>query len=414
MTWGQLTQQAIYDFTGEESYRQTLTRAVDLPPGVPTQRIAAAVRTVLERHESLRTLYTSDRRQQVLAEAEFSMPVAAAGSGEDDRRVLTELRERSFGAADLPVQFGLLNHADGSASLLFSASHLAVDAFAADQLADELCQLCVSDRTDALPPPVGQPVDRTFFEQSPAGVSLSKRNIGRWLRLAEEGVSSTPAPRLPGLTPRFHTGRLESPRLGWALPRASARLGVSPAVLLLAGLSSALGEQFGIAKVASRIAFGNRADPRDHGIEALMQWGLSVIDVRAPAEAIARSAFRETMRAGAAARYDTYELFETLSGERNPAHQDFMPQAFLNYFDGATESPVLAVDDGTTDLESTFTTAPSHEHDSAGLYFVFAWPSPSAMTLIYMVDTRLLSLADLEASAWSLERYVLALAEAGH
>ncbi|GLK99162.1 condensation domain-containing protein [Dactylosporangium matsuzakiense] len=413
MTWGQLTQQAIYDFTGEESHRQTQKRSIELPPGLPPERIAAAVRHVLQRHESLRTLYSADRRQRVPAVLQLSVPMAAAGSAEQDRAIRAELHRRPFGPDDPPVRFGVLRRSDGSATLLVAASHVAVDAFAADRLADELEQLCCLGDPGALPPVVGQPMDRIDFEGSPAGRELSRRNIERWLRLRDDGVSSTPAPARTGTVPRFYTGTLTSVRLRRALPVAAARLRVSPAVLLLAGMSSALGELFGIAKVATRIAFSNRTGPEDQGIEALMQWGLAIVDVRAPAQEVARAAFRETMRASATARYDIYELFETLSGERHPTHQRFMPQAFLNYFDGASTTSMTPADGDLAAPESTFTTALSHEHDSDGLYFLFALPQAEAVTLLYMADSQLLTPVELEASARSLERWVLTAAQAG-
>lgn len=414
MTWGQLTQQAIYDLTAEESYRQTQKRSVELPPGVPPQRIATAVQSVLERHESLRTLFSADRRQRVQPHVELSVPIAAAGSDDEAHRIHTDLYQRSFDFDALPVRFGVLNRADGSATLLIAASHLAIDAFAGDSLADELRRLCGPDDLGVLPDPVGHPVDRTRFEGSPAGRALSRRNIGRWQRLHEDGVASTPAPTLPGLTPRFHTGTLVSPTLRRAMPAASSRLGASSAVVLLAAVSSVLGDLFGVPRVAARIAYSNRTDPLDLGIETLMQWGLTIVDVRGTAQDVVRSAFRETLRASAAARYDIYELFETLSGERCPPDHRFMPQIFLNYFDGANTATMPPEDDDGPVPESTFSSVPSHEHDSDSLYFLFASPSRKAITLHYMIDTRMLSLADVEASARALEEWVVTAARSDH
>ncbi|GAB3986339.1 condensation domain-containing protein [Plantactinospora veratri] len=410
MTWGQLTQQAIYDFTADESHRQTQKRTIELPPGVPPQRIATAVRSVLERHESLRTLFSADHRQRVQPSVELSVPMAAPGADDEAQEIYTALYQRPFGPDALPVRFGVCTRADGSATLLIAASHLAIDAFAADSLADELRRLCGPGDLGVLPAPVGHPVDRTRFEGSPAGRAMSRRNIGRWQRLHEDGVASTPAPTLPGLTPRFHTGTLVSPTLRRAMPTASSRLGASPAVILLAAMSSVLGDLFGIPRVATRIAYSNRTDPLDLGIETLMQWGLAVVDVRGTAQDVARSAFRETLRASAAARYDIYELFETLSGERHPPDHRSMPQTFLNYFDGANSATMPPEDDDGPVPESTFRTVPSHEHDSDGLYFLFVSPSHEAITLHYMIDTRLLSLADLEASARALEAWVVTAA----
>jgi hypothetical protein len=409
MTWGQLTQQAIYDFTAEESYRQTQQRSITLPPGVAPPQIATALQSVLERHESLRTLFSADRRQRVQAHAELLVPVAA-GSDEQAQRIWTELYRRPFRPDDLPVRFGLLDRAGDSTILLIAASHLAVDAFSADRLADELQQLCRPHDPGALPAVVGQPVDRTGFEGSPAGIAMSRRNVSRWLRLREDGVSSTPPPGRPGLSPRFHTGKLVSTRLRRELPTAAARLGVPPGVVLLAGMSNALGDLFGISRVAIRVAFSNRANPQDQGIETLMQWGLAIVDVHASAAQLARSAFRETMRASAAARYDIYDLFETLSGERYASDQRFMPQAFLNYVSG-TDTRLKPLDDETAVPESSFSTAPSHERDSDGLYFLFVQPSASAVTLFYMFDSQLLSLSDLEASARALEQWVATAAQ---
>lgn len=100
MTWGQLTQQAIYDFTAEESHRQTQHRSVDLPPGVPAERIATALRTVLERHESLRSLFQGDGQQLVQPAFELTVPMAGEESAELARLIRTDLYQRSFGPGE--------------------------------------------------------------------------------------------------------------------------------------------------------------------------------------------------------------------------------------------------------------------------------------------------------------------------
>jgi hypothetical protein len=403
MTWGQLTQQAIFDFVADEGHRLTIHREVGVPLRANLDHVSWAVAALVSRHEVLRTNFSSDRRQWIRGDARFEIPVMLSPSDEElDERRQAMREEVVRHTESFPVQFHIrtwtAHHsadlgpdadtaAEVGATIEFVASHLAVDAYAADLLADDLRHLLGMDGLEAERLPARpQPADRAADEATDARRRLSERNIKRWQRFLEAGRVSIPAPTLGGQTPRFWTATFESPTLQAALSAAANRLKVFPAAVLLAGLGATLGEAFALRDVAVRFAFSNRVSDRDESVETLMQWGLTVLDTSASSEQLVGAAANETFQAASTANYDIYRLFDVMRRDGEPDNRRSM----------------LA--------ESTFYGEPSHHNDSDGLYFVFAFPGAETISLHFLIDTRLMSLADLEASARSIETWVVAVA----
>ena len=419
MTWGQLGQQAIFDITGEESYRQNQVRSVDVPAEAPLEQVGAAIHTLLSRHESLRTLFTDDHRQRVLAQARLEVPVVTVGSAAEVAQFQSAFDRHTFQHdTQLPVRFGVTVAGDrGPATLHLVASHLAMDGFATDALAEEARRLCAQDPscppTSPATTSVGryQPADRAAFECSEAGQDLSRRNIARWTRAQEAGALATPKPTRQGRTPRFWSATLVSATLRLSLQAACERLRSSPAVVLLAGLAEGLGRTFDLHTVPIRIATSNRTDVQDTGVETLMQWGLAVLDPTKPTDELVGAAFRETLRASASARYHTYDLFDALTGTRIPPDQSFLPQFFINYYEGGEpEAPSVSSDNPA----SVCTSEPSHEYDSDGLFFLFALPTRETITLYTIFDTALCAPMDAEHLLRTVERSVIRTARNEH
>ena len=214
-----------------------------LPEGIDLDRIAAAARTLAERHEVLRTTYPEQPvlHQRSAADGEFALAVHEA---EGDaamaaaRAVGKRLQAIRFDpAGELPLRLAVITVDERPAQMVFVVCHIAADAAALDLLGREWDALMSGH---PLPPPGAlQPIDAALAERSPIG----QRKLAASLRYWETVLRETPQSMfaIPGIdrTDWMHARlRIRSAAAAAALPAITERTGASPANVVLAALSA--------------------------------------------------------------------------------------------------------------------------------------------------------------------------------
>jgi condensation domain-containing protein len=232
-----------------------ITLPVDLP--VPAGRgiaeVLDAVRTLIERHEVLRTIYPTgiDGRpvQHVLESG--TLPVrylrttapdparstATAAKPVPATALSTALRADPIGPTDLPIRVGIGLDGDTPHTVALAVSHLAVDGWSRGIVIEELAALLAGAD---LPPVLEQPVDRAAYEASDAGRSVQRRALRHWrttLMLLPEAYYAPAG----DFEEHADSATLTSPAAARALARIAARLGVSRSTGMAAAVSLAIG-----------------------------------------------------------------------------------------------------------------------------------------------------------------------------
>ncbi len=418
MTWGQKNQYIAIEMSGEESYRQNLVRSVPVPPGVETALICEALAGILSRHEALRTHFGRCEEdgfwQRVSGSVDLPLLMFDAADDAELATAKAHVAGHNFDhETQLPVRFAVVSHPDGTRSVELAVSHLAADAAGADVLAGEVGRALAGEAL--LPAPQKQPVDRAAWEGSPEGQAMAARNVDRWRTLMQAGATKVPAARGDGLRPRFWKGGLASPALRIVLPALATRLRISPTALVLAGMAHVVAARFGLDSVAIRIGFNNRvARPDKVAIESLMGWGLChLTEVDGDRTQLAKAAANQAFQAYTTARFDIYDVLEVADRLRSEGAGETLPQFFLNIIDLPAPAADLRLHhDHLRELQAaaTFDAAPSHTRDSSGLFILQVTQVPEAVRLGFLLDTRLLSKAELEQTLRQVEDWLVSLA----
>ncbi|WP_238995635.1 condensation domain-containing protein [Streptomyces cyaneogriseus] len=245
---------------------------VPLREGVAVGSVTEALRTLLTRHEALRTVYRDDGggapRQEVRGSGAVEVLVVecAASSREQGRQTAKQEINRHFDpAADLPLRVALVRWDGGVRELLLSVCHLASDAAGNAVIRRELTHL-LTPRRPSLPPVRGrQPVDHALWERSEKVTRAQTRRADYWRRTFMECAAVPPmrpaGDGRSGEGARFRHGELLSPGLDAAASVAARGLGVSQAAVLLAALTEELARRAGAARLPMFLRVANRHFP---------------------------------------------------------------------------------------------------------------------------------------------------------
>ncbi|MEV0005756.1 condensation domain-containing protein [Micromonospora sp. NPDC050980] len=249
LTWGQQgTWDVFRQWLPEMKPFFVLTRWLPVPLLLELDDVLAQLAHLLERHESLRTVFPAgaagEGSQHVLGRG--VTPVEVLDRPDGDPVSFADLVTdfvREAGTTpfdhetDLPIRFRVATHEGVPVLVMFAVSHLAADHLSADLLVTELTEL-LRARADgaAAPParPATQPVDLAAFERSVDGQRLNVDALAHLRdQLARLPVAPLP-PRAAPATPRHWRGELASDAAAAALRLAARRLRASTSVTLLA------------------------------------------------------------------------------------------------------------------------------------------------------------------------------------
>ena len=230
---------------------------VDAPGEVSLDHVVSAVRTLLNRHESLRTRYTiNDRgepRQVLSKEGVLSVRVFDA-AGRDLSREAHAYSE-GFRAArydlerDWPIRVSVFMVGDRPIGVMVGMSHMASDIRGMQVVREDLTELlhCDDVENSDLRPPGRQPLDQVAIERSAASVRDEQRSLELWReRLQQFPDTMFGTPTESPNEPRFWEGSLQSQAIRLASEVIAMRYGLTvPAVIVTAA-------SYGLARLAGR------------------------------------------------------------------------------------------------------------------------------------------------------------------
>jgi hypothetical protein len=254
----------------DDPTRLNLAMVFDAPAETDVGHVAGLLRTLVERHESLRTTYrlTTPPEQEVAAEGEFRIELVEAaeaqGDPQGDPLALAEhtarlLRAKVFDlTAELPFRAALVTRDGVPLHLVWVVTHAAMDVAACETLHSEWTALSAGR---PLPPPSMQPLDVVELEATPRIQRLGEGALRYWearLRRVPQAMF-TPSYAAPAKTSWLHAGLSIRSRTAPGQLRAVAeRTGASPSAVVLAALTALLAHRTGHRTVVTTSLSGNR------------------------------------------------------------------------------------------------------------------------------------------------------------
>lgn len=377
-----------------------------------------ALRTLIERHESLRTTFTAGADgpvQQVNRVGELTVELVDAG---EDRaltvaeRLAATLSETVFEhGTDLPLRCAVVLKNDRPMALACTFSHLAVDYQALALLSAEWRSLL---RGEDLPPADWQPMDQAELELEPSFQARSERSIRYWRSVLED-VPLDVFDHPPGTpeTPRFIEVGMVSVAAAVAAERLAERWTISTTSILLAACATVLATVSGRPRAVMQLVHSNRRDPRTRAMVGTVgQDGLFVLDLPdTDFAATCQEAHRSALTAYRNAHYDPFAMTAMREeiGRLRGREPDL--DAFLNDRRGGTTWPGLPKPLAGEDVTPLAARTRTHVKN--------AWPgvrfkafftigtAPDTAELSLIIDTAYLPRSTAEAMLLAVERLLL-------
>jgi pyochelin synthetase len=213
----------------------------ELPGTVPPERAADAWRTLVERHDALRTVYHPDGQQVLKELPPYEIPMAGAEQAE---RIRGELAQRTYDPAAWPLFDVRLTHSPERLLVHLSVDLLVTDFSGVQRLLGELEQLCVEPDRPLAPVPVSFR-DHVLAERRLRDSARRARDRAYWLDRLDDLPA---APELPVL-PEERGGQVRFRRLAdrltaeesAALRRRAAARDLTVSTVLLAAYAEVIG-----------------------------------------------------------------------------------------------------------------------------------------------------------------------------
>ncbi|WP_061290835.1 condensation domain-containing protein [Herbidospora cretacea] len=332
LTWGQRLMWRAVHLMGDS---QTYLNCPFVFPVYGRRELPAvldALRVLVERHETLRTTFSS-AGQRVSRDGVLEIELVEAGAERGlqvAERVAAAMAHTVFDhSADLPLRCAVVVKDGRPSALACVFTHLAVDYQALALLAEEWKTLL---RGGALPPVAWQPRDQAGLEASDAWQARSARSIAYWRGVLEEAPLDVfdHAPGEPE-DPRFIEVGMESTALAVAALRLSERLAVSTTSVLLAACATALSEASARPRVVMQLVHSNRRDARTREMVGTVgQDALIVLEISPDFPEFCLTTHRAALQAYRNAQYDpdAMTLMRREVGARKGGEHDL--DAFFN------------------------------------------------------------------------------------
>lgn len=414
MTWGQLNiWRPLLAFDDTTSFN--LLRTTALEPDVTTERFLDAVRTLIERHTTLRTRFL-DERQEIAGTGEVPVVFWAWPEFEGEFDFHAEAAILAAGSFDLtsdwPVRIAGLLGPDGAvAAAALVISHVAADGWTADRLLDDLRALLAGEPAPERAEPRWEPLDQLAFERSEAGRRAGAATIEHWAGILRTAPASmydfTPLPVEGPLIARY---RFDSAALATAASILGARVGTSPSTVVLTLASLWLANHCGKDQAIIELVAGNRITPRLRALRThLAQDALFTVDTRDTDLTTAlRAAHHAAIRAYCRAMYNPPDLGAAIDGisterglcfDRATNFNDVHPNGVTVPRAAEATSAELAA---MREL-STLTHLEPMAWNDKKLFMTFE-QSAERCSLTMLVDSRYLPPTVIERFLWGIER----------
>ncbi|MFF5232626.1 condensation domain-containing protein [Dactylosporangium sp. NPDC000521] len=389
--------------------------------GTPLSRITGTVRTVMERHESLRTRVRAGAdgapMQDLAAAGTIEVHVVDATAGTAPAAAKA-LQERLTAPAydyphEWPLRVGAVRVGDVVTHAVFGICHLVTDRGGLTALVRDVV-LCLrgeplADAGDR------QPYDQARHQQSAAGRRQSEKALRYWSRHLE----TVPLRRFPDERerpagePPFWAATLSSPAGDLAVTLLAGRHQVSTSAVILAAAAVQLARQTGAREAVLQVIVSNRFRPGlADAVGPASQDGLCVIDVGDDdlAPVIGRT-MQASLQAYLHAQYDPAALDDLLAavGTARGGEVDLSMSFNDRRFDAQT--PVAAggtVTAGAIEALRPATTLEWERVEHYGArYFLHVNAVPGTLDLTLFADTTVLPAAAVEAHLRGVEELLL-------
>ncbi|MEV8504555.1 condensation domain-containing protein [Actinoplanes sp. NPDC051475] len=273
LTWGQehMYEELGYVYPNSSMMNQCV--GVEIRPDVTAEAVRKALRDVVERFESLRTVYPLSPDgpvQQVVGDGEYVMQVADVAPDRiipASRAILERMMARAYELdTELPVRATLVRSGGQPRWLILVICHIAVDHAVLMQLPGEFSAVAVDRGLPTGTTTRRQPLDQAEIERSPAG----RRTGERAIRHAESLLRAMPQTMLPRALrvyeePRYRYLVFESYALVMAVPVLSARHRTGATAVLYAGLAAVSAYANGLDRAVLNLTAMNRFDEATRG-----------------------------------------------------------------------------------------------------------------------------------------------------
>ncbi|MFB7620737.1 hypothetical protein [Kitasatospora sp. NPDC056181] len=399
-TWGQRTIWAPITWYAPDDHYFNIALPLELRHPVEPAAFGAAVRSLLERHESLRTLYrtgSDGALEQVLhGSGVLHLRLVPAPEGEplsavlervasQDRAIRFELPATADGLAGgaLPVRVSAVVANGQVTGAVLTMAHIAADGTGAQVVRDDLRRLLAQQRRrpGTLPPPVPgrQPREQAGYEAGPQAAARSAAALALWTRQlagipaslwpeeADPETSGRPAETGhpaeaggpaetdqaepssgtagPEETERWWEGQLDCPRLDLASRAAAVRTGTSASAVVLAAVGLELGARTGATAVPLKVILGNRvSEAQRTAVGAFAQNGLVVLGATGDFDQLAREAWRSQLQTSRHGHYDPGALAAAVQAEEKRRGTAMDLNALFNDHREPERSPDRAAD----------------------------------------------------------------------
>jgi hypothetical protein len=328
LTWGQRGLWASMQQTGTSL---ALTGVQRLRPGVAVERVAAGLRFVLSRHQSLRTRLRFDRgdipRQELFSSGELPLEVVDADGTDAELADLAEQIRDGYErtvydyANEWPIRMAVVRRGDELTHVVAGYCHLALDAFGLEALSADLATMDPATGRAAAPPAGLQPLELARRQREPGMLRQSEAS----LRYLERLLRSIPPRRLgesgDPRQPRYWEVGYNSPAALLAAQVVAARNRVGTGTVVLAAAAAALARLTGSDPAVLQVLVNNRFRPGiAESVTPLTQSGVCRVDVGAARfDEVVGHAARAATRAAKNAYYDpvrSEELIAKVGRER--------------------------------------------------------------------------------------------------
>lgn len=420
MAWGQM---AIWKplLTFKDTSRFNLLRTTALDAGVTEERLLDAVRTLVERHTTLRTRFV-DGRQEIAGAGEvpvafWELPESALVSEWQSGAIA--LTAGSFDlTSDWPVRFAALVGPGGVVAVAFALSHVAADGWTADRLLGDLEALLAPGPAPAVSEPRWEPLDQLSYERSDAGRRVGAASIDHWSGVFQTAPASMYdfAP-LPVDGPLIGQYRFESDALAAAASMLGARSGTTTSTVVLTIVSLWLANHCGQDGAIVELIAGNRVTPRLRALRMhTAQDGLFSLRTRDTDLATAlREAHVAAIKGYRRSMYDPADLAARIA-EINHARGVFLDRATnFNHVRLNTDQLPRSAEATRAELaemgtRTTFTRLDPVEWSDKKFFLTLEQPTPDRCALSLMADSRYLPPTVVERLLRGIERVACAAA----
>lgn len=399
LLWGQLNIWRPLQEMPEISSDLNIRRTVEPSEPVPLPVAIRAIRALIERHQALRTRFWTVGGQpcQEIACTGTYLVQRTKLATTDSSPVQDAVGQLAATGFDLerewPMRIVLGCVDDQVHAVGLVASHVGVDGWAADTVAQELESLL---RGVELPPVAWTPIEQARWESSERGRRRERRALEFWRQGLEAAPSSLfgPASEQAGPFP-VRRWLISSAALAAAVQTLATRTETSTSTVLLAAASLALHTLAQSDTVALKLISSNRYASEQRSLTApIAQDGLllftpSAADVQGTVRALHRPAMTSYMHA----TYSRDRLANVVSKVEGERGHPIDTSAYFNDARLERDWPeallheLSAVDVGERMARTTIQELPAlPSHDMR--FLVTARYAPQSCELVFMADTR--------------------------